>query len=79
MPTAAFEVLGRGDQPGLTAPYVIKAPRQGSSVGVHIIHDTAHVPAALEDCFQFGDEVLVEDFVKGRELTIGILAARRCP
>lgn len=79
VPTAAFEVLGRGDQPGLTAPYVIKAPRQGSSVGVHIIHDTAHVPAALEDCFQFGDEVLVEDFVKGRELTIGILGGKALP
>lgn len=79
VPTATFEVLGRGDQPGLTAPYVIKAPRQGSSVGVHIIHDTAHVPAALEDCFQFGDEVLVEDFVKGRELTIGILGGKALP
>lgn len=79
VPTAAFEVLGRGDQPGLPAPYVIKAPRQGSSVGVHIIHDTAHVPAALEDCFQFGDEVLVEDFVKGRELTIGILGGKALP
>ncbi|GAT34314.1 D-alanine-D-alanine ligase [Terrimicrobium sacchariphilum] len=79
VPTAAFEVLGRGDQPGLIAPYVIKAPRQGSSVGVHIIHDTAHVPAALEDCFQFGDEVLVEDFVKGRELTIGILGGKALP
>ncbi|MBN8709855.1 MAG: D-alanine--D-alanine ligase [Verrucomicrobia bacterium 61-8] len=79
VPTAAFEVIERGVQPGLTAPYVIKAPRQGSSVGVHIIHDTAHVPAALEDCFQFGNEVLVEDFVKGRELTIGILGGKALP
>lgn len=79
VPTAAWHMIHRGEEPKLTLPFVIKAPRQGSSVGVHIINDVSEVPAALEDCFQFGDEVLVEEFLKGRELTIGILGDEALP
>ena len=57
----------------------LKAPRQGSSVGVHIIKDPAGLPAALEDCFRFGEEVLVEEFFPGRELTVGILGDEALP
>lgn len=73
VPTARWEILRKGDQPSISPPCVIKAPRQGSSVGVHIIRDAAQIPAALEDCFQYGEEVLVEEFIEGRELTVGIL------
>jgi D-alanine-D-alanine ligase len=79
VPTAKWHIIRKGEQPQLELPFVIKAPKQGSSVGVHIIKDASQVPAALADCFQFGDEVLVEDFVKGRELTIGILGQEALP
>ena len=36
-------------------------------------------PAALEDCFRFGEEVLVEEFFPGRELTVGILGDEALP
>lgn len=79
VPTAKWHIIREGEQPQLELPFVIKAPKQGSSVGVHIIKDASQVPAALADCFQFGDEVLVEEFVKGRELTIGILGQEALP
>lgn len=79
VPTAAWHIVKEGESPRLNLPFVIKAPRQGSSVGVHIIKDSAAVPAALADCFQFGEEVLIEEFVKGRELTIGILGQEALP
>ena len=60
VPTAGWHVIQRGGRPRIEPPYVLKAPRQGSSVGVHIIKDGTGLAAALEDCFQFGDEVLVE-------------------
>ena len=48
-------------------------------MGVHIIRDAAALPAALEDCFQYGDEVLIESFFAGRELTVGILGSEALP
>lgn len=79
VPTSNWEKIRRGGSPSLPLPYVVKAPRQGSSVGVHIIQDATSLPAALEDCFQYGDEVLIESFFKGRELTVGILGGKALP
>ena len=79
VPTSNWEKIRRGGSPRLPLPYVVKAPRQGSSVGVHIIQDATSLPAALEDCFQYGDEVLIESFFKGRELTVGILGGKALP
>lgn len=79
VPTSRWEKIRRGEFPSLPLPYVVKAPRQGSSVGVHIIRDAAALPAALEDCFQYGDEVLIESFFVGRELTVGILGGKALP
>lgn len=79
VPTSNWERLAPGQKPTLAPPFVVKAPRQGSSVGVHILQDTTGLDAALEDCFRFGNEVLVEDFFKGRELTVGILGDTALP
>ena len=79
VPTAKWHILRRGDTPHFAPPYVVKAPRQGSSVGVHIVHDAGALAKALDDCFRFGDEVLVEEFVQGRELTIGVLGDEALP
>ena len=79
VPTSKWEKIRQGQTPSLHLPYVVKAPRQGSSVGVHIIRDAAALPAALEDCFQYGDEVLIESFFAGRELTVGILGGEALP
>lgn len=75
IPTASFEILQRGERPKMSVPYVIKAPCEGSTIGIHIIkeNDVAVITAALEDSFKYGDTVLVEEFFPGRELTVGIL------
>jgi D-alanine-D-alanine ligase len=73
VPTGRWHVIAAGQRPRLEVPFVVKSPRQGSSVGVHIIKDSADLDAALEDCFRFGEAVIVEEFFSGRELTVGIL------
>jgi D-alanine-D-alanine ligase len=60
-------------------PYVIKAPRQGSTVGVHIIRNEREVDAAIADASTYDREMLVEKFIAGRELTIGILGDQALP
>ena len=79
VPTCAWKAVRPGDNPECPPPCVIKAPRQGSSVGVHIVRSPEEIPPALADCFQYGDRVLVEEFFTGRELTVGILGDRALP
>jgi D-alanine-D-alanine ligase len=73
VPTGQWHVIAAGQRPRFEVPFVVKSPRQGSSVGVHIIKDSTDLDAALEDCFRFGEIVIVEEFFSGRELTVGIL------
>lgn len=79
VPTPRFEVLSFGENPTLPLPVVIKAPRQGSSVGVHPVRDPSDVPAALADCLLHGNEILVEEMIEGRELTVGVLGDQSLP
>lgn len=54
-------------------PVVVKPTDQGSSIGVVIVEEKAQLPQALEEAFRYGDHVLVEEFIKGRELTVAIM------
>lgn len=65
--------------PSFSVPFVVKAPCQGSSVGVHIVKDSAKAMAAMEDAAKYGNEILVEEFVSGYELTVAILDDQAYP
>ncbi|MBR4151830.1 MAG: UDP-N-acetylmuramate--L-alanine ligase [Selenomonadaceae bacterium] len=54
-------------------PVVIKASSQGSSIGVSIVEKSLDLDEAIEDAFSLGDEILVEEFIKGRELTVAVM------
>lgn len=79
VPTPAFEVLQQGDQPSLPVPYVIKAPKEGSSVGIFIVKSEEEAASALEQAVKFGFPLLVEAFIPGRELTVGFLGDQALP
>ncbi len=63
----------------LSLPVVVKPPREGSSVGVHIVRTEAELAGALDDAKRFGDETLVEEFIEGKELTVGVLGGDALP
>lgn len=65
--------------PSLPLPFVIKPPCEGSSVGVHIIHKQEDVLPAMEEAVTHGTTVLVEEFIQGRELTVGVLDGEALP
>ncbi|MEY3895944.1 MAG: hypothetical protein RLZZ214_1464, partial [Verrucomicrobiota bacterium] len=77
VPTARSETipLSPGVVPDLTiqAPLVIKPPLEGSSVGIQIVKTQDEVPAALLKAAEKYSEVLIEEFIEGKELTVGIL------
>ncbi len=64
---------------GLTFPCVVKPCCGGSSIGVSIVTDEASYEAALEEAFCYEEEVVVEDYVKGREFSVGVIDFQALP
>lgn len=54
-------------------PVVVKPVRQGSSLGMSVVDQAADLPAALAKAFAFDPEVMVEQFLAGREVTGGVI------
>lgn len=67
------------DKLQLKLPVVVKPPREGSSVGVFIVRTEAELAKALEESKKFGAETLVEEFIEGKELTVGLLGEEALP
>ena len=57
----------------LQLPLVIKPVRQGSSIGMSIVREPGALPASLQQAFMHDSEVMVEEFISGREITVGVL------
>jgi D-alanine-D-alanine ligase len=64
---------------GITYPVVAKTPEGGSTLGIQICSDEAHLLEALEALKEMDDEVLLEDFVAGREITVAVLDGESLP
>jgi D-alanine-D-alanine ligase len=82
VPTPAAEIVdvsGGVKLPGIPVPFVVKPPREGSSVGVSIVKTQEQALPAMEAAAKFGNDILVEAFVEGQELTVGILNDRALP
>lgn len=77
--TPNYEILRPGEPRSLPLPVVVKPTRQGSSFGVHRVQRENEWPDALEDAMAYNGEVLVEEFIDGRELTVGIVGNEVLP
>jgi D-alanine-D-alanine ligase len=80
----AFRELGAADALGqmgerLGFPLVVKPSRGGSSLGVKFAGRPAEVPEALISAFSYDDRVLLERFVDGRELAVGVVGEEPLP
>ena len=58
----------------IAPPYVVKPNNEGSSVGVYLVHEAANAPPALSD--DMPEQVMVEAFAPGRELTASVMGDR---
>jgi D-alanine-D-alanine ligase len=81
LPLAAGKLLNRFEAARahpMPAPYVVKPNAQGSSVGVFIVREGANRPPEqlLDPDWTFGEEVLVEEFIDGKELTVAVMHER---
>lgn len=73
VPTPRSETIVAGQMPTIPVPCVIKPPCEGSSVGVVIVKNEEELPAAIAEASRYGKELLVEEYIDGKELTVAIL------
>ena len=79
IPVATGEVLQSAQERTLSLPVVVKPPREGSSVGCHIVRSEEEWLNAFVDTASFCEDVLVEEYIPGRELTVGIVGDQILP
>ncbi len=87
LPTPRFQSLRvvPGCAPDVTAgvtiacPVIVKPAEEGSTIGVSIVRTREELLPALENARGFGSELLVEEYITGRELTVGILNDQPLP
>ena len=60
-------------------PLVVKACNGGSSVGVYIVSSQDEVNDAIRNAFTYDNKILMEEFIKGRELTCGVIKGKALP
>lgn len=78
--TAEDIMLKRGDPlPDVPLPCIVKPCSGGSSIGVRKVFDKADVLPAVEEAFKYENDILIEKFVSGREITCGVLGDTALP
>jgi len=77
--TPGYEVLRAGDARTLDLPVVVKPACQGSTIGVHCVKEESEWGDACEDALSYCPDVIVEEYIEGRELTVGIVGSEPMP
>ncbi len=57
----------------LQFPFVVKPNKQGSTFGLTVVKSEKELPLAIETAFQYGEDVIAEEYIQGREVTVPIL------
>jgi D-alanine-D-alanine ligase len=84
IPAPGYVVLEKrkfsiSDMKNTRYPVVVKPQFEGSSIGLSIVKEKSLLKEAIEKAFQYGDKVILEEYIKGRELTVGILGNEPLP
>jgi len=63
------------EETGVSLPVIVKPSMGGSTIGTNIVHDEKDLPDAYRDAAKYCNEILVEKYYKGTEITVGVLGA----
>lgn len=76
------KVLPRGEDFSkleISFPCVVKPRYEGSSIGLSVVQDENDMHKAIDEASEFGEEVIIEEFIPGREITVGVLDGKALP
>lgn len=75
-PYRTFRKGEKIDIDGLGLPVVVKPRSEGSSIGLSIVRERRDLKKSVDKAFEYSDIIIVEKYIKGREITVGILNGR---
>ncbi len=83
IPTADYQVIGKSERSSFTRtlelPVVVKPTDQGSSIGISIVREESEWQKALDLAFTYSEEILVEKYMDGKLLAIGMVGEKPLP
>ncbi len=88
IPTPAYMVIKRAEKSYclrqdkgffLPLPFVVKPSGEGSSIGMSIVEDYDMLTPAIEEAFKHDDELIIEEYIRGDDITVGILNNKPLP
>lgn len=79
--TPKYQVLASGEKIKirLTYPIVVKPTCQGSTIGISVVPNRADLDSALKIAFKYGSKILIEEYINGKEITVGIISKDGSP
>lgn len=79
VPTPKYSIVYEGNGSVFPVPYVVKPANEGSSVGISVVRIKKDAPAALKEAFKYNSKVLVEEFIRGQEITVAVVNGKALP
>lgn len=83
IPTSEWIVVKKTQKKLPTIPFgypvVVKPSSQGSTIGVNIVKNRDSLKRALKEAFKYNEEAIIEKYIPGRELTVGIIGDKVLP
>ncbi|MFH1799166.1 MAG: D-alanine--D-alanine ligase [Candidatus Omnitrophota bacterium] len=82
IPVPGYKIVHKGMDIScldLVYPCVVKPRYEGSSVGLSVLHSKENLYEAVKTAMRYSDDVIIEDFISGREVTVGILERKALP
>jgi D-alanine-D-alanine ligase len=79
IPTPKYTLIHNGERASFPLPYVVKPANEGSSVGISVVKKKQEAPAALKEALKYDSKILIEEFVKGQEITIAVINNKVLP
>lgn len=79
IPTPRYTVCLAGLTFSFPYPFIVKPAHEGSTIGINIVKKEGEVHKALTDAFRYDKKVLIEKYLSGREITVGIVNGEPLP
>jgi D-alanine-D-alanine ligase len=79
IPTPKYTLIYNGEGASFPLPYVVKPANEGSSVGISVVKKKQEAPAALKEALKYDSKILIEEFVKGQEITVAVINNNALP
>jgi D-alanine-D-alanine ligase len=79
IPTPKYAIIYNGKGASFPVPYVVKPANEGSSVGISVVKKKLEGPAALKEALKYDSKIIIEEFVKGQEITVAVINGKALP